>query len=48
MPIIQRHGGSICVESAPNEGATFTILLPRMAVEIVGISAPQGFGGLGA
>jgi C4-dicarboxylate-specific signal transduction histidine kinase len=39
MSIIQRHGGSICVESAQNEGAAFTILLPRASVEIIENSA---------
>jgi signal transduction histidine kinase len=29
--IIYEHGGSISVESQPNKGATFTILLPAYA-----------------
>jgi two-component system NtrC family sensor kinase len=39
MSIIQLHGGSICVESVQNQGATFTILLPRASVEVVKDSA---------
>jgi signal transduction histidine kinase len=29
--IIQNHGGTIEVQSAPNEGSTFSILLPLVA-----------------
>ena len=29
--IVERHGGRLCVESAPGEGTTFVIELPREA-----------------
>jgi signal transduction histidine kinase len=29
--VAQAHGGSVTVESAVNQGATFTLLLPRAA-----------------
>lgn len=47
MSIIERHGGSICAESAPNEGATFTILLPVTPAEIVEDSASSATAGTG-
>ena len=47
MSIIERHGGSICVESAPNKGATFTILLPAAPAEIVEDSASAATAGTG-
>jgi signal transduction histidine kinase len=29
--IIEKHGGSIQVDSAPNAGTTFTVVLPKTA-----------------
>ena len=38
--IIERHGGRISVRSAPGEGTTFQIVLPRIEkVDEVGVGA---------
>ena len=32
VPIVERHGGTIHVESVPNEGSCFRLALPRIDV----------------
>ena len=34
--IVQRHGGTIQVESTPDDGTTFRILLPVDGADVVG------------
>lgn len=39
--IILAHGGSICAESLPGQGTTFTVLLPRVPAPRSTASAPR-------